>query len=153
MVERNPMHTPGIREKASASVARTWSKKLTPCEDFLAGIFGDRATPQFCFGKYVMDLAFVPERIDLEIDGKNHGFGERKSSDKIRDAWLISNGWSIARVNRDPASRPWHLVDVLKNLIPDLQLSTELPCEDTRRGHGKYWVFVRSPQNPTGCKL
>ena len=37
-------------------------------------------------------------RIDLEIDGKQHGYKDRKESDKIRNEYLASQGYLIYRI-------------------------------------------------------
>lgn len=47
-------------------------------------------------GRYFLD--FVIGFIDLEIDGKQHEYDDRKKSDKERDAYLTSIGYSVYRI-------------------------------------------------------
>lgn len=47
-------------------------------------------------GKYFLD--FVIGNIDLEIDGKQHQYADRKASDIIRDAYLRSIGFFVYRI-------------------------------------------------------
>lgn len=46
---------------------------------------------------YFLDFK-LQNKIDLEIDGKQHKYEDRKQSDLIRDKALSSNGWKIYRV-------------------------------------------------------
>ena len=48
-------------------------------------------------GCYFLDFA-LSNKIDLEIDGKQHKIKERKIHDEIRDERLINNGWKIYRI-------------------------------------------------------
>ena len=47
-------------------------------------------------GKYFLD--FVIGDIDLEIDGKQHQYADRKQSDIVRDAYLRSKGFFVYRI-------------------------------------------------------
>lgn len=46
---------------------------------------------------YFLDFA-LNNKIDLEIDGKQHKYSERISSDVERDKILVNNGWKVYRV-------------------------------------------------------
>lgn len=46
---------------------------------------------------YFLDF-FIEPNIDLEIDGKQHKYFERKESDKIRDGLLKKNGFIVYRI-------------------------------------------------------
>lgn len=48
-------------------------------------------------GCYFLDFA-LSNKIDLEIDGKQHKIKERKEHDKVRDERLINNGWKVYRI-------------------------------------------------------
>lgn len=48
--------------------------------------------------KYVLDFAFVPEQIAIEIDGKNHLRKEGRRADKIRDRFLHAHNWVTIRI-------------------------------------------------------
>ena len=47
-------------------------------------------------GKYFLD--FVIGNIDLEIDGKQHKYKDRKESDTIRDEFLRKQGYFVYRI-------------------------------------------------------
>ena len=47
-------------------------------------------------GKYFLD--FVIGDIDLEIDGKQHQYEDRKQSDRVRDEYLRSQGFFVYRI-------------------------------------------------------
>lgn len=47
-------------------------------------------------GRYFLD--FVIGFVDLEIDGKQHEYDDRKKSDEERDAYLTSIGYSVYRI-------------------------------------------------------
>lgn len=49
-------------------------------------------------GKYFLDFAFVKEKVDLEIDGRQHEDAEVRIKDDKRDRFLISLGWKVVRV-------------------------------------------------------
>lgn len=48
-------------------------------------------------GCYFLDFA-LPNKIDLEIDGKQHKLEDRRAHDKIRDERLTNNGWKVYRI-------------------------------------------------------
>lgn len=47
---------------------------------------------------YFLDFYFKDKKIDLEIDGKQHTYDERKDSDETRDKNLIQNGIKVYRI-------------------------------------------------------
>ena len=54
----------------------------------------------FPFGKYFLDfyIEFGDRKIDLEIDGKQHEYVDRKKNDIERDKFVTSNGIEIYRI-------------------------------------------------------
>jgi len=46
---------------------------------------------------YFLDFK-LQNKIDLEIDGKQHKYEDRKQSDLVRDKALSSNGWKVYRI-------------------------------------------------------
>lgn len=48
--------------------------------------------------RYVLDFAFVPEQVAIEIDGENHLGRKEKRLDKIRDKYLSANNWVTIRI-------------------------------------------------------
>lgn len=47
---------------------------------------------------YFLDFAINDKMLDLEIDGKQHKYPERKQSDLIRDKILTDGGWKVYRI-------------------------------------------------------
>jgi very-short-patch-repair endonuclease len=64
-------------------------------------------------GPYVLDFYCEEARLDIEIDGEAHDYGDAPESDFHRDRWLSEAGIRTLRI----AAR-----DVLKNLDGVLQL-------------------------------
>lgn len=48
--------------------------------------------------RYVLDFAFVKERVALEVDGKNHVGAKAIRKDKIRDRYLRTGSWVTIRI-------------------------------------------------------
>ncbi len=64
------------------------------------GIFDKYHIEQkLCIGKYFLDFAIIDLKLDIEIDGQQH-FRDDDSinHDKIRNEYLIKNGWKIYRI-------------------------------------------------------
>lgn len=49
--------------------------------------------------RYVIDFAFIPEKIAIEIDGSNHTSKLDKKRDLLRDRYLKTANWVTIRVN------------------------------------------------------
>ena len=54
----------------------------------------------FPFGKYFLDfyIEIDGRKIDLEIDGKQHKYDERRNSDIIRDEFVKTQGVEVYRI-------------------------------------------------------
>jgi very-short-patch-repair endonuclease len=50
------------------------------------------------FKGYFLDFYFADKNIDLEIDGKQHGYPDRAASDLVRDKILKKNGIKVFRI-------------------------------------------------------
>ena len=48
---------------------------------------------------YFLDFALEDKMIDLEIDGKQHKYPDRKENDVLRDKTLSENGWKVYRID------------------------------------------------------
>jgi very-short-patch-repair endonuclease len=59
---------------------------------------GLRYTPNKPVNGYFLDFAIEEKMIDLEIDGKQHEYPERKVADTIRDSNLTKHGWKVYRI-------------------------------------------------------
>ena len=49
--------------------------------------------------KFVLDFAFVPLKLAIEIDGISHEKKLMKRSDKKRDRFLYDNNWVVIRIS------------------------------------------------------
>lgn len=73
-------------------------------EKFWMGVLDNNLIPyikeKYVFNKYFLDF-FIEKngvKIDLEIDGKQHLYEDRKLHDKIRDKLLTENGYVVYRI-------------------------------------------------------
>lgn len=48
--------------------------------------------------KFVLDFAFIPEQVALEIDGESHNSKKQTKKDSKRDSYLRSNNWVALRI-------------------------------------------------------
>lgn len=60
--------------------------------------YGHKFEKEFRVGKYFLDFAFIEEKIDLEIDGRQHDDHKVIVKDEKRDKFLANLGWKIVRV-------------------------------------------------------
>ncbi len=58
-------------------------------------------------GRYIADFVCHEARLILEVDGGQHGSGEQKRRDEVRDRWFVEHGYRTLRVWKN---------DVLQNL-------------------------------------
>lgn len=59
---------------------------------------GIKFEPNKPFMTYFLDFGIGDKMIDLEIDGKQHKYPDRKESDAARDKTLVDNGWKVYRI-------------------------------------------------------
>lgn len=150
MLKHNPMTVESLREKASRSLALLYRDTPTDAEAVMLKILARCSVAfvfQHCVGKYIIDFAFPAQMLGLEIDGKGHA-RRRTTHDIPRDGWLIEQGWKIIRVRQDNLSVALHLLTVLKQYVPDLQIPSNTPT--MRR---QYRVLIRDSDNPSGRKV
>jgi len=153
MRSNNPMLSRDTRSAAATAKSVTYRKKLTPAEAYLFSVFSGRAVAQHPVGPYILDLAFIPEFVAIEVDGKNHWSKVVTAHDLTRDAWLISQGWRIFRVSNAGAHYPSRLVTKLKEMLPNLEITRPLPLHIFRGRVYQHGVLLRDAQNPAGIRL
>lgn len=74
---------------------------------------------QFPIGlRYVLDFAFVPEQIAVEIDGKSHLDKKQKKKDDIRDKFLRDYNWITIRIQDSEFTG--YKASFYKNLIKEI---------------------------------
>ena len=70
--------------------------------------------------KFVIDVAFIDERIALEIDGKSHNLSKQKRKDSKRDKFLSDNGWLVIRIKEDKFFEDTFTRIFYKNVIKEI---------------------------------
>lgn len=78
----------GANEKRVADAIEFWGYKL--------GIYFMRQHP--VASSFVVDFAFVNEKVAIEVDGASHKRKEIRENDKKRDAFFYTNGWVVIRI-------------------------------------------------------
>ncbi len=92
-------------EGPSRRFVRTLRKNMTDAERRLWSVLRGRRFDDYKFrrqvtvGKYVADFMCYEQRLIVEVDGSQH---DERARDKVRDAWLASQGFRVLRLwNRD----------------------------------------------------
>ena len=97
--------------------ARNLRRNQTPAEATLwrairsQGV-GTKARRQVTVGHYILDFAFVPQHLAIEVDGDSHFTPEGQAADALRTEWLANARWRVLRFTNS---------EVLQNLDGVLQ--------------------------------
>lgn len=76
-----------------------------------------------CTACYFLDFYFEDIKLNIEIDGKQHDFQERKESDKKRDELLNKYGIEVYRIKwKNPAKHKDYINEKIKELINYIEL-------------------------------
>jgi len=59
---------------------------------------GYRFRRQHPIGRFIVDFVCLSHRLVIEVDGATHGSDEEIERDRIRTAWLESEGYRVLRV-------------------------------------------------------
>ena len=111
--------TPQTRERA-----RKLRTELTKAEAKMWDLLRDfrprgarfrRETP---IGPYIADFAWLSKKIVIEVDGDSHETAEGRSHDRVRDAWMRDQGYTVLRFdNADLADAEDHVfLEIEKNI-------------------------------------
>jgi very-short-patch-repair endonuclease len=101
------------------------NRRSYPERWFLTAINNDDRFKYFKFieqhkqWKYWIDFAFIEKKIAVEIDGCQHEISAVKNKDKIRDEYLVSQGWTLHRMKwkevfKNPKKAMSDLYEILK---------------------------------------
>ena len=94
----------GVMNTRPTRLARSLRKRMTPHEVKLwvclrrlrqHGFKFRRQTP---IGRYIVDFACFSPKLVIEVDGGQHAQTGHAARDRLRDDWLISEGFQIHRV-------------------------------------------------------
>jgi len=121
--------------------ARALRKRLTPQEVKLwirlreLKALGFHFRRQAPIGRYIVDFASFGARIVVEIDGGQHGMVEGFQSDRERDAFLRSQGFTVLRFWNSDVDR--NLNGVMESIFRALSTPTPaLRADPPHKGEG-----------------
>ena len=92
-----------IRDRRLIRVARALRKHDSWAEKLVWRWLRDRRFSNYKFrreyplGRHVLDFYCVEARVDIELDGFQHGLPENRRADAERDQWLESQGIKVLR--------------------------------------------------------
>jgi very-short-patch-repair endonuclease len=85
------------------AIARVLRKRDTWAEKLVWSCLRDRRFSAYKFrrqhpvGPHILDFFCMEARLDIELDGSQHGLPEHRSADIDRDAWLEAHGVKVLR--------------------------------------------------------
>lgn len=76
----------------------------------------ERFRRQVCLGAYIVDFAHLQKSLVIEVDGGQH---DQNEQDRIRDAWLVEQGFRVLRFwNPDVLRNPKGVLEIVReNLL------------------------------------
>ena len=103
--------------------ARALRKRMTPEEIILWArlrrLDDWKFRRQQAIGAYIVDFACFAPKIVIEIDGSQHGAPREKEQDESRDAWLLSQGFTVKRFWNSDIHK--NLEGVLQSILEQLE--------------------------------
>lgn len=77
---------------------------------------------EYAFGRYSLDFAWPDKKRCIEIDGEQHyRFQEYIDRDRRKDAYILSNGWNVLRLNwKETCANPKKMIRVAFNFIHEI---------------------------------
>lgn len=80
--------------------------------------FGHLYRVQHRIGGWYADIAWPGHMVIAEADDPSHATAERRQKDAVRDAWMISHGWTILRfTNAEIQSCPQMVAQKIKAVL------------------------------------
>jgi very-short-patch-repair endonuclease len=92
-----------MQSRRQTAIARALRKNDTWAERLMWSWLRDRRFSAYKFrrqhpvGDHILDFFCLEARLDIELDGSQHGFPEERKLDAERDAWLESHGIKVLR--------------------------------------------------------
>lgn len=82
-----------------ANIAGKNEEPVMACFDSWGYVLGEDYVRQYPIADmYIVDFAFVPEQIAIEVDGDNHKQEKQRGKDLKRDRYLKFNNWVVIRI-------------------------------------------------------
>ena len=107
---RNRSHARSLRSTMTDAEKRIWFRLRAH------RLNGTSFRRQFPIGTYIVDFVCLDARLIVEIDGGQHAESER---DKVRDAWLRSEGFVVLRFwNNDVLANTAGVIEKINEALP-----------------------------------
>ena len=98
------------------------------------GLLFRRQVPMY---KYIADFVCHSHRLIVELDGESHNSKSRIARDAERDAWFVSQGYSVLRfTNEDVLTNLSGVVDAIRNAATPRLDQTPLSLSLPHKGGG-----------------
>jgi very-short-patch-repair endonuclease len=98
-----------MRQRMTGAEMRLWSRLRKP------GIGHLRFRRQAPIGPYIVDFFCPQQKLIVEVDGEQHAFHRAGEADRVRDAWLESQGYRVIRFSNREVSE--NLVGVCDTIL------------------------------------
>ena len=99
---------------------------------------------QVPMGAYIADFVSHAAKLVIEVDGETHNFESRVRHDRVRDRWLASRGYAVARFTNE---------QVLANLEGVLTVIGETASARTHRAPPSLSLTRKGGGNPQTSAL
>jgi very-short-patch-repair endonuclease len=87
--------------------------------------------------KYIADFVCHTHRLIVELDGESHNFESRIARDAERNAWFVSQGYSVLRfTNEDVLTNLSGVVDAIRNTAKSSPNQAPLSLSLPHKGGG-----------------
>ncbi len=92
-----------MQSRRKTTLARNLRKRDTWSEKLMWTWLRDRRFSSYKFrrqtplGQYILDFFCLEARLDIEVDGFQHGMPDKIARDAERDAWLQARGVKVLR--------------------------------------------------------
>ena len=93
------LHGPKRTQRRARQLRRTMTlPEVLLWQELRKRPVGLRFRRQHPAGLYVLDFFCPAQKLVVEVDGEAHERGDRPESDRVRDAWLASEGVRVIRI-------------------------------------------------------
>ena len=93
-----------LRQRQTTPEARLWQALRNQ------NLGGFKFRRQHPIGRYIVDFYCDSARLVVEVDGDSHAGGEVEARDAARTAWLVGQGYRIARFTNEDVGKRFEAV-------------------------------------------